>query len=292
MSNLSAPFEGLQYEASAHCVLMLHGLGANSTELVRLAKDLHAQNFSVVAPHIQGYCYGSPLTNWHEWIAYVQQCHWDLKKRYATVSVVGLSMGATLALALAEREELTAAVYLSTALAYDGWAMPWYQFLSKFAAWIPFSNLYKFHEAEPYGVKNEEMRAMIKRAMQKDHLSESGVDVLSVQYLLEGQRLIQDVRKNIEEVSCPSLVIHAVDDETVHIRNAEWLFQNMASQDKDMVYLGDSYHMITVDNEREAVSQETARFLKQMVNQATESEAFDIPPVQSAELRRYLRKKA
>jgi len=271
-------------------VLMLHGLGANSTELVRLAKDLHGHGFTVAAPNIQGYCFGSPIASWREWLTEVQTRYWALQKEHASVSVVGLSMGATLALALVQREDLTSAVFLSPALAYDGWAMPWYQFLSKFAAWIPFAGLYKFHEAEPYGVKNQEMRAMIKRAMQKDHLSESGVDVLPVQYLLEGQRLIQDVEDNIEDVTCPSLIIHAIDDETVHIRNAEWLYKHISSTDKGMHYLGDSYHMITVDNERETVSQETARFLKRSVNQAVGRDVFDLPPVQSAELRRYLRK--
>jgi len=270
---------------------MLHGLGANSTELALLAKELHGQGFTVVVPNISGYCYGSSIAGWSDWLATVQAHHWELQKSYTTVSVVGLSMGATLALALAQREALTSGVFLSAALAYDGWAMPWYQFLTKFANWIPFSGLYKFHEVEPYGVKNEEIRAMIKRAMQKYHLSESGVDELSIQYLLEGQRLIKHVRENIEAVNCPSLVIHAVDDETVHIRNAEWLYKHISTTEKDMVYLGDSYHMITVDNERETVSQETARFLKQAVNLAMGQQVFNLPPVQSAELRRYLRKK-
>jgi carboxylesterase len=271
--------------------LMLHGLGANSIELTRLAKDFHAQNFSVVAPNIEGYCYGSPLTTWQTWVQQLQRHYWQLKNTYQSVSVVGLSMGATLALAIAQREDPVAAVFLSTALAYDGWAMPWYQFLSKYASWIPFSNRYSFQEVEPYGVKNEEMRAMIKRAMHKDHLSESGVDVLPVKYLQEGQRLIKEVKNNMRAVTCPSLFIHAVDDETVHISNAEWAYKSISSAHKDILYLGDSYHMITVDNERETVSQEAIRFLKQAVNDAMGSAEFDIPPVQSAELRRYLRKR-
>jgi carboxylesterase len=270
---------------------MLHGLGANSIELTRLAKDFHAQNFSVVAPNIEGYCYGTPLTTWQTWVERVQHHYWQLQRTYQTVSIVGLSMGATLALAIAQREDPTAAAFLSTALAYDGWAMPWYQFLSKYASWIPFSNRYNFRETEPYGVKNEEMRAMIKRAMQKDHLSESGVDVLPVKYLQEGQRLIKEVTNNLKAVSCPSLFIHAVDDETVHISNAEWAYKQVTATHKDFLYLGDSYHMITVDNERETVSQETVRFLKQAVNNAMVSAEFDIPPVQSAELRRHLRKR-
>ena len=269
---------------------MLHGLGANSIELTRLAKDLHAQNFSVVAPNISGYCYGSPVTTWPQWLDQVQAHYGQLRQTYQSVSVVGLSMGATLAMALAQREDLTAAVFLSTALAYDGWSMPWYQFLSRYASWIPFASRYSFRETEPYGVKNQEMRAMIKRAMDKNHLSESGVDVLPVKYLQEGQGLIKSVRSHISEVSCPSLFIHAIDDETVHVCNADWAYQNISAADKEILYLGDSYHMITVDNERETVSQETSRFLKQAVNDVAGSDVFVMPAIQSAELRRYLRK--
>lgn len=271
--------------------MLLHGLGASSIELSRLAKDLHAQDFSVVAPNIQGYCFGSPITTWQSWVEQAQVHYWALKKRYETVSVAGVSMGATLALALAEHEDPTAAVFLSTALAYDGWSMPWYQFLSKYAAWIPFSSRYSFREVEPFGVKNEEMRAMVKRALQNDHQAEIGADQLGVKYLLEGQRLIREVRANIASATCPSLFIHAVDDETVHPRNAEWAYRRVGASSKEILYLGDSYHMITVDNEREVVSQETIRFLKQSVNEAVGATAFEVPPLQSAELRRALRKR-
>ena len=271
---------------------MLHGLGANSIELTRLAKEIHAQNFTVVAPDIQGYCFGTEISSWQDWIKQVQMHLWELQHSHTTVSIVGLSMGATLALGLAQRETVTSIACLSTALAYDGWSMPWYQFLSRYAAWIPFSSRYSFRETEPYGVKNEEMRAMIKRAMEKNHLSESGVDVLPVKYLQEGQRLIKDVRSKIEEVACPALFIHAVDDETVHISNAEWAWKNISATDKDILYLGDSYHMITVDNERETVGQETIRFLKQAVNNTQGNREFEVPPIQSTELRRYLRNSA
>lgn len=269
---------------------MLHGLGANSIELARLAKDIHAEGFSVLAPDLRGYCFGSPIAAWQAWIDEVQAHHAVARQVYRTVSVVGLSMGATLALALAQRRDVTCAVMLSTALAYDGWSMPWYQFLSRFAAWIPFSSRYSFREVEPYGVKNEEMRAMIKRAMARDHLSESGVDVLPVKYLLEGQRLIRSARDRIGDVTCPALFIHSADDETVHPRNAQWAYEHIASKDKDIVFLGDSYHMITVDNERETVGQETLRFLKQSVNSVMGKPVFELPPVQSVELRRLLRK--
>ena len=284
------PFDGIQLEAGPHCVLMLHGLGANSTELARLARDLYLQDFSVVAPNIPGYCFGTQGEPWQHWLARAEEYLDTLKQKYQTVSVVGLSMGATLGLVLAQRHQVTSLALLSTALAYDGWAMPWYQFLSHWASWLPFAKYYQFHEHEPFGVKNEEMRSMIARAMKKDHISESGVDVLSVHYIVEGRRLMREARYRIEAIECPTLFIHAVDDEAVHIRNIEWAYEHISATDKDILYLGDSYHMITVDNERETVSQETVRFVKRAVNEATGQEVFEIPPVQSAELKRLLRR--
>jgi carboxylesterase len=192
---------------------------------------------------------------------------------------------------LAQREQITGLVLLSTALAYDGWAIPWYSFLLNFSRWVPFANRYRYAEAEPFGVKNPEMRAMIKRALAKDHISEVGADALSFGYGSQGKLLIKEARAQVRSVDCPVLFIHSADDETVHMRNAEWAYEHVTSKDKDFIYLGDSYHMITVDNERETVNQETIRFLKNAVNLSMDEPAFDVATVQSAELRRALRKR-
>jgi carboxylesterase len=285
------PQQDIDLVGGEHCVLMLHGLGASPLELSRLAKDLHTAGFSVFAPVIPNYSFGSPCGNWQDWVQQAQQYLWDLRANYSTVSVVGLSMGSTLSMALAQREPLTGMVLLSTALAYDGWAIPWYSFLLNFASWLPFANRYRYAEAEPFGIKNPEMRAMVKRALQQDHISESGADYLSFKYVSEGRALIKEVRRKMESVDCPTLFIHAADDETVHIRNAEWAYEHISAANKEFIYLGDSYHMITVDNERETVNQETVRFLQKTVNAASDTPAFDVAPIQLPELRRLLRKR-
>jgi carboxylesterase len=292
MNHSAKPPQDIEFVGGEHCVLMLHGLGASPLELSRLAKDLHAVGFSVYVPHIPNYSFGTECGDWQDWIKQAQQYIWDLRSQYTTVSVVGLSMGATLSMALAQREPVTGLVLLSTALAYDGWAIPWYSFLLNIASWLPFASRYRYAEAEPYGIKNPEMRAMVKRAMEKDHISESGADYLPFKYVSEGRALIRDVRKKINQLDDPTLFIHAADDETVHMRNAEWAYKHIRSATKEFIYLGDSYHMITVDNERETVNQETVRFLKKAVNDALDTPAFDVAPIQSPELRRMLRKRA
>jgi len=285
-------FGGISLNGGDQGLLMLHGLGASSLELARLAKHLNEQGFSVNAPDLQGYCFGTPVAPWQSWVEQTQEHLWEMKKKYETVSVVGVSMGATLGLMLAEREPLTSLVMLSAALSYDGWAIPWYRFLLDWTQWIPFANAYQYKEADPFGIKNDEIRAMVKRMMKLDHISESGAEIITLASLKEGRKFIQATLENISDVATPTLFMHAVDDESVHIRSAERVFEQIGSPSKEFIYLGDSYHMITIDNERETVHQETARFLKNTVNETLDRKAFDVPGILSLDLRRYLKKQA
>jgi carboxylesterase len=283
-------FKGIALDAGCQSVLMLHGLGANSLELTRLAKDLNSQGLTVKVPDIQGYCFDSRCTTWTHWMEQVQSLLWEMRKQYETVSVVGVSMGATLALQLAQREALTSVVLLAPALAYDGWSIPWYQSLMHLAPWVPFGDRYEYKERDPFGIKNDETRAMIKRMMSLNSVSEIGGETISLDHLRQGRRLIDHTLDHLSEVSSPSLIIHAVDDESVHIRHAEAVHEAIQTSQKEMIYLSDSYHMITVDNERETVHQETSRFIKKIINHELNRQEFEMPGVISAELRRYLKK--
>lgn len=268
---------------------MLHGLGANSLELSGLARHLHQHDFTVHIPHIEGYSFGTATQTWHDWLREAQQHYWHLKNQCQTVSVVGLSMGATLALMLASEVKPTCIVLLSACLAYNGWAIPFYSFLLRIAPYVPFLQRYRFAESEPYGIKNEEMRARVKRALQQDHIAESGADALSYKQISQGLKLVDDIWDHLEKIHAPALFIHAADDETAHPKSIEQAMSKMPSTSKRLHLLGDSYHMVTVDNERDTVNHETAIFLKLQVNASLEQPAFDIHPVVIPELRRLLR---
>jgi carboxylesterase len=275
--------------AGEHMVMLIHGMGANTLEVERLGQHLHGAGLSVFAPNIEGFCYGTPASSWENWLEQVGRHVHRLKQDYTTVSLVGVSMGATLALAAAEQEELDSLVLLAPALAYDGWAMPWYRFLLKMLPIVPFKNRYSYRESEPYGVKNPEMRAMIRKILRSDRVSEMGGESIPLQNLTEGIRLISHVRKHVASAESPVLLMHAIEDETVSVGNAEWVYQHVNSVNKEIIYLGDCYHMITIDNERETVMHETERFIKRAVNATLTMPAFELAPLMSRELRRLLK---
>jgi carboxylesterase len=275
----------LELKGGNHAILMLHGLSGSNLEVARLAQSLHAHGFSVFAPNIEGYCFASQTTPWQDWLEKAQG-HLDMMlEQYETVSVLGMSMGATLALALAEQESIASIALLGTAMDYRGWSIPWYRFLLRFGrVFTEFNFTYK--EEFPFGVKNPELRAKMKQSYTKRKYAEAGGEEISLKHLIQGDYLIEHVKKNLDGVSSPVIAIHAIEDETCSVRGAERMFEQLSSKQKEFIYLGDSYHLITIDNQRQIVFNEVQRFFSAQINAITHTDAFEIPKIYIKELKR------
>ncbi|MGN6578408.1 MAG: alpha/beta hydrolase [Bordetella sp.] len=250
-------------EGGPHAVLLLHGLSSSPLEMRYLAKFLRAQGFSVSVPVLNGYSAGTPERPMHDWVDAAVLEYDRLAQSHAHVSVCGLSIGAALALALAHRRpNLRALVLLSLTLSYDGWAVPWYRFLLHLAYYTPLRRAWRYRESEPYGLRNEALRAKVRRAMERGELSEAGPATLSLTALREARRLADSVRAHLTSIKNDCLIVHAIDDETSHPRNAQYVAGRLGSGFLRTIWLDDSYHIITSDNEREVVAQSTASFLR------------------------------
>lgn len=75
-------------------------------------------------------------------------------------------------------------------------------------------------------------------------------------------RFIKVARRSLPRVSCPVLVMHSHNDHTVHPDNALEIHGRVASTDKELVWLDDSYHVITLDVDRQKVYEATYEFIK------------------------------
>lgn len=284
--------EMFELSGGEHAVLMLHGLSGSHLEMKRVGELLNKAGFSVFIPDIPGYCYGGDSTTWQEWMAIARNHLHTLQPRFTTVSLLGLSMGATMSLLLAAEEKITGAlVMLAPSLGYDGWAIPWYRFLLDWVKYLPFRKYYRYEESEPYGLKNEKMRERIKHAFIDREVSEIGGASISLEHIIQGDLLTAEARRKTHKVTCPALIIHAIDDESVHPRHADWAYRNIASSDKEILFLGDSYHMITLDNERQMVFNESEEFLKRVINSKFETPVFEIPDRMTRGFQRYAKQR-
>ena len=252
-----------------HAVLILHGLCGSPLEMGSIPRVLEQQGYAVSVLEIEGYS-ASTLTSsfsprWEEWCDAVDAEITRLQHTHATVSVCGLSMGATLGLAAAiRRSDILALVALSPVLRYDGWSVPWYAALLAIPYALGIRN-WSYKEREPYGLRNLEMRRRVAKALAQEGVSEIGAAAIPARQLAMAKLMMAYVRDHLQHVHCRLAVIHAIDDETAAPRNAELILKNVSSEVRKAIWLGDSYHIITFDNEREVVLNAAIRFINKSV---------------------------
>jgi carboxylesterase len=262
-----------------HAVLLIHGLSGSPLEMQYLAKGLRRAGFATLAPHFKGYGFGErsdpfETGRWTEWRAQALAHFDELARNYQSVCVSGLCVGAVLALDLAtERPDKVAALsLLATTLAYDGWSIPWYYFLAPLAYHTPLRYWYSYRERHPYGVKNESLRKWIAREMSEKTTSIAGASNLPMTAVYEAKKLIRHVRAAVSNVTAPALVIHAKEDDVASLKSAEFVLENIGSNDVDFVLLHDSYHIVTLDNEKDLVAGETTRFFRDRVTKSANAD--------------------
>ena len=246
---------------SGHVVILLPGLCGSELEMGVIPRLLRQSDHSYVIPRIPGYSAHTGLKDYQEWIETVDQLVYDLNSSYKSVSLVGLSMGATLALAVSERNaNIKCLSLLSLVIFFDGWSVPWYYPFLSFIYKLGVRN-WHYKESEPFGVKNKDLRRHIRKAVMANSVSELGAAHLPAKHLYQSLQLVAATKKNLEDITSDVLIIHAIDDETASPKNPDFLISKIASETCRVIWLGNSYHMITVDNEREVVANEVIKFI-------------------------------
>ena len=196
----------------------------------------------------------------------LRQFH-ELKRQYETVSIGGLSLGAVLSLSLAAelKDEVAGLTLFSTTLFYDGWNVPWYRKMLLAGYYTPLRYLYAFREGEPYGLKDEQLRKWVAHEMMCKNSSIAGAAKLSLPAMHEAALLIESVKDRLPQVTAPALILHAEEDDVSNLRSAHYVADHIGSEKVESIILHDSYHMITIDKEREKVAAETIRFLDSVI---------------------------
>ncbi len=279
----SLPTDAITPPAAARdprpAVLLLHGLCANPLEMMPLARTLREAGYVVEAPALPGYGVAverggrkAPVARFEDWVA-LAAAHFDvLAARHERVAVGGLSMGSVLALALAMKRPAAALMLLSTSLHFDGWNVsPWRRLLP--LAYVPpLRQWLSFREQPPYGIKNERLRAWVAQAMVSEHVSAAGAAELSAASLHQASRMIRSVRAGLPGITIPTLVLHASEDDVSGPRSVLEL-QRRLGNTPEVHWFHHSYHMLTLDNERSAVTQTARDFLLNRLPMASPSTA-------------------
>jgi carboxylesterase len=254
-------------------VLLIHGLTGTPTEMRFVAKGLNRNGFTVHGMQLAGHCGDEEdllKTGWRDWYHSVCVAADRLRGEVDQMFVAGLSMGALLALKLAadRPDQVDGLGLYGTSFVYDGWTIPWIgrlSFLLPLVCGLGFGWKQRFHECFPYGIKDERIRQRIASSMLGGDSAAAGLPGNPWPSLAEFYRLSFLVRRQLRSIQTPCLVVHAVDDDVASLRNVRMIVRGVRGP-VETVLLENSYHMITIDQERNTVIERSTRFFNHVAS--------------------------
>lgn len=159
------------------------------------------------------------------------------------IFVIGLSMGGILSLTFATRHEVSGVVTMSVPYKLpDDPRLPFIRLLSPFIRWI---------KQGPDDFHN--------KAAAADHVCYPYFPVKSI---IELGEVLGEMRKCLPKVTVPVLVIHSRRDAGVPAQNAEEIFSALGSQQKQILWLENSGHVIPREPDREIAFKAIGDFIK------------------------------
>ena len=275
--------EGVFLKGNNGCAaILIHGLTGTPNEIKFLGVSLNKKGYTVICPRLKNH--GAPLdvlkdTKWEDFYQSVRDAYMEVKDGHRFIFVSGLSMGALLALLLADefRDRINGVSCLSPTLFYDGWNTPWYNFLLPLAIHTPLRNYFYHKEDPPYGVKNKRMRERLHNYYSNagiddaGKISEYGYPFFPVALLCQLKSLVSHLVSRLENIHVPVQLIQAKDDDISSVKNSQFIYDRVRSKTKEIVLLYDSYHCITADQERKTVTAKIEEFFSK-IHSGTEKE--------------------
>ena len=224
-------------------VLLIHGFTGSPAEVRLLGEFLHRKGYTVLAPRLCGH--GTTVedmanTKWPHWYSSVEDAYHILKARCTSIAVIGLSMGGLLAFKLTAEYQMNKIVSLSAPIFIADKRLDMLPVYRMFRAFVPKKRKVYVDIGPQYSV------------------GYTATPLSSLSSLLE---LIEHTDSLLSTITVPLLIVQGHRDHTVEPRSAEYIFHKVASEEKHLLWLEKSGHLVTIDIEREYVFQKIAEFL-------------------------------
>lgn len=168
-------------------------------------------------------------STWQQWYAALDAAVDDLRSRCTSVFVMGLSMGGTLTIRLAEQRsnDLAGIVVVNPSLFTT----------RKDAKLLP---LLRHVVPSLAGIGSD---------IKKPGVSEPAYPRMPVKAAYQLSLLWRLTNDDLAKVTAPLLVMTSRHDHVVEAGNSERVMDGVSSTDKERIWLEDSYHVATLDND-------------------------------------------
>ena len=235
-------------------VLLVHGLTGTPYEMRSLGEQLAAHGARVHGVRLSGHAEAPEAlgqVGYENWYESVVQGFEELRQYGEPNVVVGLSMGAVLAARLAadQPEAVAGLVMLAPAFFLPPARSIVLRAVRMLGGGIT-NQLYLYNS----------MGSDIHDASARGLHPRCALMPLNAPFKLLDLSAL--VRPRLAHITQPALVMHARQDHTCPMRkNVNFVMKHLASAEKRAIELDESYHVITVDSEKDRVAHEVIEFV-------------------------------
>jgi carboxylesterase len=237
--------EPFTHHGGATGVLLCHGFTGSPQSLRPWAEYLAEAGLSVWLPRLPGHgttWQEMARTRWEDWYAEVDRAFDELRAKSDEIFVMGLSMGACLALRLAEVRgpAISGLVLVNPSVTAD----------TRLFLLAP---VLKFVLPSLKGITSD---------IKKQQTSELGYDRIPVKAAATLPGLWKITQSQLSDVTQPVLVYHSTVDHVVGPGSLQVLRQALPAGQLEVRELPDSYHVATLDNDAPTIFAGSLEFVR------------------------------
>jgi carboxylesterase len=237
--------EPYSHDGGPTSVLLCHGFTGCPQSLRAWAEFLASEGLTVSLPRLPGH--GTTWqemnrTRWEDWYAEVDRAFGELQATSSDIFVMGLSMGACLALRLAELngEAVSGLVLVNPSITAD----------TKLFLLAP---VLKVMIPSLKGVGSD---------IKKEGVTELAYDRTPTRAAATLPGLWKATKRDLDKVSAPTLVYHSAEDHVVGPASLAILRKALPATRLEVVQCPNSYHVATLDNDAPAIFTGSLEFVR------------------------------
>lgn len=236
--------EPFYFEGNETGILVIHGFTGSPHSMRYLGERYRDEGFTVCGPRLKGHgthYEDMELTTYEDWIASVEEGYEWLKERCQQIIVTGLSMGGTLTLHIAQKyTDIAAMIPINATINIDQYD----QILSL---------------TEPRFIDG------IGSDIKADGVKELSYMKTPVRSLHQLFKLKKETLPKLNQINCPALIFVSSEDHVVPPKDSDYIYEHISSTIKKKVVLENSYHVATLDNDKEKIFKESLAFIQKNV---------------------------